>query len=118
MPVADYIQEARRLSKLLDDALSYVRGQASEAAQAENDYRKAKSVAWVEAPEGTVPEREAYVNGVTADARQRRDLAESLLRAGFEAVKSRRQQLSVLQTVVNADREEAAYTRTGPEGRP
>lgn len=115
MNAVEMAEEGRRLTRLLDDALNYVSRQVKEAAQAENDYRHAKARAWVEAPAGTVPEREAWVNGVTADARQRRDLADGMRRAGMEAVHSRRVQISLLQSIANAYRAEAEMYRTGPE---
>jgi hypothetical protein len=111
----DLYAEMIRLSGLLDDALNYLGRQTKEFAEAEADYRHAKARAWVEAPKGTVPEREAWVNGVTADQRKRRDLADGMRQAGLEAVRSRRAQLSALQTISNAHREEAALARTGPE---
>jgi hypothetical protein len=35
--------------------------------------------------------------------------------AALEAVRSRRAQVSMTQTLLNADREEMAFSRTGPE---
>lgn len=104
-----------RLSKLLDDALSYLGRQVREYADAEQTYRQAKARAWVEAPAGTVPEREAHVNGLTAEERRAKDLAEGMRQAALEAVRSRRAQISALQTLANQRREEAAFARTGPE---
>lgn len=69
----------------------------------------------MEAPKGTVPEREAYVDGLTADARFRRDLADNMRRVGMEAVHSRRAQISLLQSLATAYRAEAEYTRTSPD---
>lgn len=115
MNPADVADEMRRLSRLLDKGLEAMRDQARELADAEHDYRKAKGQAWLSAPDGTVPEREAWVNEATAKQRHRRDLAEGLRQAALEAVRSRRTQVSALQTLLNADREEAAFARTGPE---
>lgn len=115
MNAIDMAAEGRRLSLLLDDALNYVSRQVKEAAEAERQYRKDKAEAWIKAPAGTVPEREAYVNGITADARFRRDLADNMRRAGMEAVHSRRIQISLLQSVANAYRAEAEFCRTSPE---
>lgn len=111
----DLTTEMLRLSKLLDDALAYLRRSSEEYADAEHVYREAKARAWVEAPEGTVMAREAWVNGTTAAIRRRRDLADGMRQAALEAVRSRRAQLSALQTIANANREEAALARTGPE---
>lgn len=75
----------------------------------ENAYREGKAKAWVEAPEGTVPEREAWLNGVTAHLRQQRDLADGRRQAALEAVRSRGAQLSACQTLPNAHRAEAEF---------
>lgn len=110
--------ELVRLSRLLDEALSYAKGKAKEYADAERDYRKAKAVAWQSAPAGTVPEREAWVQGECADARHKRDTADGLRQLGLEAIRSRRQQLSSWQTWANAERAEAEFARTGPNATP
>jgi hypothetical protein len=114
-------REMVRFSKALDERLDYVREKVHEFAEAEAEYRKAKAVAWLEAPRRhedgekvTANEREAMVNAATADERQRRDIAEGLKQAGYEAVRSARQQLSAWQSRVAADRAEAEFVRTGP----
>lgn len=115
MNLHDVPEEMARLSRLLDQGLTALRDQARELADAEHDYRLAKAQAWMAAPAGTVPEREAWVNGETAKARSRRDLADGLRGAAVEAVRSRRTQVSALQSLLAAHREEAAFARTGPE---
>lgn len=115
MNLAEAMAEANRLSVLLDNGLAELRKQGVELANAEHDYRRAKSEAWVSAPKGTVPEREAHVNGTTAKDRLRRDIAEAMSKAALEAVRSRRGQISALQTLVNADIEESKMARTGPD---
>ncbi len=114
MNAQEMATEGARLSKLLDDALNYVGRQVKEAAEAEREYRKDKALAWLQAPSGTVPEREAWVNGQTADQRFRRDLADGMRRAGMEAVHSRRQQISLLQSVANAYKAEAEFIGRAP----
>lgn len=119
-------EEMARLSRLIDAGLQAMRDQAQELADAEDAYRKAKSDAWMVCPNdepGTKPadkdwiaaKREAWVNAQTADLRRRRDLAEGLRQAALEAVRSRRTQVSALQTLLNAEQEEAKFARTGPE---
>jgi hypothetical protein len=111
--------ELLRLSRLLDQGLSALRDQAREFAEAEAEYRRLKATSWIEVlralPEATVAQREAWVNGATADARLRRDLADGLRQAALEAVRSRRGQLSALQSLLAAERAEADFARTGPE---
>ena len=111
--MTEVADEMRRLSRLLDQGLAALRDQSRELAEAEREYRRAKALAWVEAPAGTVPEREAWVNGHTAELRYARDLADGVRQAALEAVRSRRTQVSALQTLLNADREEMAFSRTG-----
>lgn len=108
-------EEMARLSRLIDQGIQAMRDQARELASAEQEYRKAKAEAWLVVPEGTVPAKEAWVNGRTADLRYRRDLADGLRSAALEAVRSRRTQVSALQTLLNAHQEEAKFARTGPE---
>lgn len=119
MDASEMAAEGRRLCQLLDQALGFMKEKVKEAAEAERDYRSEKAKAWAQAriqlPDGTVPEREAWVNGVIAELRWKRDLADGMRRAAMQAIESRRQQISLLQSVANAYREEAAYTRTGPE---
>lgn len=110
-------EEMRRLSGLLDKAISVLRDASSEHAECEHSYRLARGSAWaITAGKGmVVPEREAEVDSMTADARRARDLAQALERSALEAIRARRQQLSALQSLMAASREEAALVRTGPQ---
>lgn len=118
--LADLAAEVRRLSGLLDRALTVLREAGAEHAEREHDYRLARGVAWAEtAGLGmVVPEREASVDSVTAERRRERDLAAALEKSALEAVRARRQQLSALQSLMAGWREEAAFVRTGPERHP
>ncbi len=115
MTLDEYADEMRRLSRLLDSGLDVLRDLAEEVADAEHQYRKGVAMAWPQAPEGTVPEREAWVNGQCATLRGRRDLAEHMTRAALESVRARRGQLSALQSLLAAHRAEAEFVRTGQE---
>lgn len=110
--LVEYAAELSRLSTLIDAGINSLRESAVEAAHAEHDYRKAKAISWSEAPPGTVPVREAWVESETADQRLRLDLAEGMKQAALEAVRSRRQQLSGVQSLLAAHKEEAAFSRT------
>jgi hypothetical protein len=103
-----------RLSRLLDRGLDALRDSARDYADAEQEYRKAKAQAWVSVPEGTVPERQAKVDAATAGLRHARDLADGMRQAALEAVRSRRAQISALQSLLNAHRAEAEFARTAP----
>lgn len=113
----DQIAEFHRLSELLDNGLAEMRRQGDAYAKAENAYRKGKRSAWRHVPpELTLAkEREAWVDAESADDRMARDNADMDRQDALESVRSRRAQLSALQTVTNADTEEAKFARTGPE---
>jgi len=115
MNLPEIADELRLRVRQLDDALAYLGRQTKEYAQAENDYRHACARAWVIAPPGTVAEREAWVNGETADARKHRDLAEGMRRAGVEAVRSRQAQLSAWQSMASIVRSELDLSKYGPQ---
>lgn len=116
----DFAAEFERLSGLLERGLSYASEKVLEYAEAERVYRLAQAKAWLEAPrfqddvKVTAGEREAWVMGQTADLRRDRDAADGLRQVGLEAVRSRRAQLSALQSQFGAHREEAALARTAP----
>ena len=116
MNTADAYAEAQRLNRLLDAGIEAIRSQAVALAEAENAYRKARSEAWVRVPsdgskDWTAGRREAWVDAQTADLRKARDIAEGMQRAAIEAVRARRQQLSVLQSFVAAERSEMELAR-------
>jgi hypothetical protein len=116
----DLAREMARLSALLDRAIATLRTASLAHADEEHTYRKARGEAWVRsAGKGqVVPEREAQVDAVTADVRLARDRAAALEKSALEAVRARRTQLSALQSLMGAHREEAAFARTGPESHP
>lgn len=115
MSLDTYADEFARLSALLDAGLRDLRSAAGAYADAERTYRKAKAEAWVTAPSGTVPEREAWVNGETAEQRRERDFHDSMRQVFLEAVRSRRAQISALQSILAGHRAEAEFARTGPD---
>lgn len=115
MNLSDLITEAARLSRLIDAGIEAMRENSKQLAEAERQYRKAKAQAWLTlSRDATVPERTAVINGETADLRYQRDLAEGMRQAALEAVRARRTQVSVLQTMAKADQAEAEFARTGP----
>jgi hypothetical protein len=118
--LADLTVEMRRLSTLLDRALQVLRDASRAHANSEHTYRKERAQAWLATADGgfRVAEREAHVDGMTADTRRDRDLAAGLEKAALEAIRARRQQLSALQSLMAGWREEAAFTRTGPDLHP
>lgn len=115
MNLDDLAVEMKRLSRLIDQGVSALVDQAKELADAEAEYRQAKAGAFVAAPDGTVPEKEAWVAGRCAELRRKRDHADYMRAAALEALRSRRTQLSALQSLLAAYREDAAFSRTSPE---
>lgn len=126
MTAEEMADEMRRLSRLLNQGLTALRDQARELAEAEHDYRRGKAEAWMLCPndaagtkladkDWTSAKREAWVNAHSAELRLRRDLAENMRQAALESVRSRRTQVSALQSLLASYREEAAFARTGPE---
>lgn len=116
MNLSDAYAEAERLNRLLDAGIEAIRSQAVALAEAENAYRKARAHAWMNVPrdgskEWTAGRREAQVDADTADLRKARDIADGVQRAAIEAVRARRQQLSVLQSFVAAERSEMELAR-------
>jgi hypothetical protein len=115
-----FFDEFTRLSGLLEQGLDALKRHVAGYAQAEAEYRKAKAQAWINAPrfhedtKVTAGEREAWVTGETAALRHTRDIADGMRQAALEAVRSRRAQISALQTLLNAHQEEAKFARTGP----
>jgi len=108
-------QEIDRLSLLIDEGIKSLVSAAHEIAEAEHEYRKAKAIAWTQAPSGTVPVRESWVDSETADQKRRVDLAEGMRVASLEAVRSRRQQLSAVQSLLAAHKADADFHRTRPD---
>jgi hypothetical protein len=113
MDLATLTAEAIRLSALLDRGVQALREASVEYAEAEHTYRMHKSKAYL-TTEGTVGEREAQVYGMVGDDRRRRDLADGARMAALEAVRSRRTQLSAIQSLLAAHKSEADFARTGP----
>jgi len=103
--------EAWRLSQLLDKGVAALRDAAVEYAEAEHKYRETKAMAYLETESGTVAEREAHVYALVGGHRRDRDLADGQRLAALEAIRSRRAQLSAVQSIISAHRAEAELTR-------
>lgn len=103
--------EAWRLSQLLDKGVTALRDAAVAYAEAEHAYRERRALAYLETESGTVAEREAHVYALVGDWRRARDLADGQRLAALEAVRSRRAQLSAIQSILAAHRSEADLAR-------
>ena len=118
MTIGELIAEATRLSNKIDEGVRHLSRAAGSAADAERAYRLEKAKAWLTIPSGTVPERQAQVDAAVADERHARDIAEGERLAALEALRSRRAQLSALQSIAAAYRAEAEHSRYGVEVTP
>jgi hypothetical protein len=103
--------EAWRLSQLLDKGVAALREAAVAYAEAEHKYRESKAMAYLETESGTVAEREAHVYALVGGHRRDRDLADAARLAALEALRSRRAQISAIQSVLSAHRSEAELAR-------
>ena len=86
---------------------------ARDYAVKENAYRLAKAKAMLKA-EGTVDMKKAQVDEICQRERLDSHIAEGLLDATRERVRSLRAVLSALQTIANSHKAEADFDRTGP----
>ena len=119
MTPGEMVSELLRLSSLLDQANTAVRDRGRAMADAERDYRKGKAQCWLTVdPDGTAQQRKDEVDGMTANLRRARDLAEHDRQAALEAVRNFRTQISALQSIAGVEREMVAFDRTGPQVSP
>ena len=111
MNLTEMIYESERLSRLIDAGIESLVTASKDMSYAEFDLRKATALAWAEAPSGTVPFKEAWVESKVAEEKLRFDLAETQRYNALEAVRSRRAQLSAIQSIMAAYRAEADLAR-------
>lgn len=105
MTLQDLTQEMLRLSLLLDQMQEELVQRSREWAKAERDYRLSRAMAYKSAS-GTVAERQATVDAATIDQMHKAHESDVLRQASLEAVRNVRAQLSAIQSVANAVREE------------
>lgn len=105
--------EMLRLSSLLDSGIDTLIQFSRDFAVAEDTYRMARARAYL-ASSGTVDERKAQADLATSTERLESHTLDGLRQAALEAVRSRRQQISALQSLAGAFRAEAEYGRTSP----
>lgn len=113
----ELVEETLRLSKLLDAALAYELKKAREWAELDTEYRKAHATAWLnhDGPQG---DKKARADLDCADEMYRAHLADGEHRASIEAVRSRRAQISAMQSLMNVIRAEAELAKFGPDLEP
>jgi len=111
MTLSEMIDESERLSALIDTGIAALVAASKDMAHAEHALRIATAKAWAQAPSGTVPFKEAWVEAESAAEKLAFDLAESQRYNALEAVRSRRAQLSAIQSIMAAHRAEVELAR-------
>lgn len=106
---ADLQATSKELLAQCDELASTARDYAVK----ENAYRLAKANAYLKS-EGTVDARKAQVDKICEHNRLECHVAEGILDATRERVRSLRAVLSALQTIANGYKAEADFDRTGP----
>ena len=104
--LSELVQEMLTRSAMLDEAIRELKEQTAAWAQHEHNYRKARASVYLET-EGTVGTREALTAKATLQQWKDAHLAEGLKVAALESVRSRRAQLSAVQSIANAVKAEA-----------
>lgn len=107
MTLTEIIHESERFSRLIDAGIESMVSASKDMAHAEHALRVATAKAWAVAPSGTVPFKEAWVEAETADQKLAFDMGETQRYNALEAVRSRRAQLSAIQSIMAAYRAEA-----------
>jgi hypothetical protein len=115
MNLIDMTNEMYRLSALIDRGITALTEAGQESAEADHVLSKAVATAWSVAPKAAVPERKAWVEAETAVEKKAFELAESKKYTALEAIRSRRTQMSALQSLLAAHRAEAEFVRNGLE---
>jgi hypothetical protein len=100
----------------LDEAHEQLDTRVRNAAESNRKWRLARAEAYVrmKGKPGTVPEKQSLIEMETATEQYEAELNEGLHRAASEAVKSRRQQLSAVQSLVSLAKSEADLAKWGP----
>ena len=113
MNLVEIEKEIMRFSHLLDAGLTALRESAKTYADADVAYRRAYSEAFLRA-EGAATVREQIAQSAALESRNAMQLSDGMRTAALEAVRSRRTQISALQSLLAAHKAEAEFARTGP----
>lgn len=103
-------EQSKQIESLVSDLLAAnedLKSAGKNWAVKENDYRRAKAVAFLNLREGTIPEKHARVDQVCEQERLAAHIAEAEREACIERVKSLRAAVSAYQTLARANEVEA-----------
>lgn len=114
MTAADFSAQILHYCRLLDKGVIAHHKAQLEAAEAETDFKREAAAAFLVA-EGPVAEREARAEEKVTKLRYEYLVKAALAKSALEALRARQSQLSALQTVAGAYKEEARLGRTRPD---
>jgi hypothetical protein len=104
----------RPIVEWLHTANKDLRAQSEAFADAAHEFRQAWSAAYMRT-EGTQGDKKAQADLETSHLRLAMELADGFRTAALERVRSARQEISAIQSLMAAYKEEAAFARTGPQ---
>lgn len=114
---AEAYAEFQRLSAAMLRANENAKRWGLVEARRERNYRRTSSMEWAKAKlqldMKTASEITNYVEGITSEAREKRDVARVMGKAMSDLERDHRQQMSAMQSLMNMAREELAATRVG-----
>jgi len=110
---ADLTKSLFAAKRDIDQALEAYEKAIIEDAEADRVAKIAKSSAYLSSS-GTAGERQAYTDQATSEVQYKARLAEGLKRSAAQAVESKRQWLSALQSLASLTKAEAALAKWSP----
>lgn len=117
LDIDDARRASRRLAELRREAENALEDAVRESAEAERDYRKALSQAFVRNAnfEGTAAAREAKSRADAADAAYKRDLAEGMVKVAGERLRGLEREGAALRSLTEWS--QRMYEREVPTGQ-
>lgn len=112
--ISNLTEDLQSTSRELLEECDNLSTAAREFAVKENAYRLAKANAMLKAEGKTVDLKKAETDLITEKERLASHIAEGILDATRERVRSLRAVLSALQTIAGSHKAEAEFSRTGP----
>ena len=113
--IYSFNEQSKQIEGLVSDLLAAnddLKTAGKNWAVKENDYRRAKAVAFLDLKEGTIPEKQAKVDKACEQERLAAHIAEAEREACIERVKSLRVAVSAYQTLARANEVEAQLSAT------
>lgn len=108
--IYSFTEQSKQIEKFVSELLQAnddLKTAGKAWAVKENDYRRAKAVAFLNQSEGTIPEKNARIDKVCEAERLAAHIAEAEREACLERVRSLRAALSAYQTLARSNEVEA-----------